>query len=105
MKFTPLACCTLALLPFAMPAPAAANDQFKLLAHNVFFLPRTLKPGWGQETRARLIAQADYMKGQDAVILNELFDNPAAAILLAMTLAMNAIAIWIRYRFRKKINW
>jgi len=29
----------------------------------------------------------------------------AAAILLAMTLAMNAVAIWIRYRFRKKINW
>jgi phosphate transport system permease protein len=29
----------------------------------------------------------------------------AAAILLGMTLAMNAIAIWIRYRFRKKINW
>lgn len=82
MKLTPLACCTLALLPFAMPAPAAASDQFKLLAHNVFFLPSTLKPGWGQETRARLIAQADYMKGQDAVILNELFDNPAAAILL-----------------------
>ena len=48
MKFTPLACCTLALLPFAMPAPAAASDQFKLLAHNVFFLPSTLKPGWGQ---------------------------------------------------------
>jgi phosphate transport system permease protein len=29
----------------------------------------------------------------------------AAAILLAMTLAMNAVAIWIRFRFRKKINW
>lgn len=29
----------------------------------------------------------------------------ASAILLAMTLGMNAIAIWIRYRFRKKINW
>jgi phosphate transport system permease protein len=29
----------------------------------------------------------------------------ASAILLGMTLAMNAIAIWIRYRFRKKINW
>ena len=28
-----------------------------------------------------------------------------AGVLLAMTLAMNAIAIWIRYRFRKKINW
>jgi phosphate transport system permease protein len=29
----------------------------------------------------------------------------ASAILLGMTLAMNGIAIWIRYRFRKKINW
>jgi phosphate transport system permease protein len=29
----------------------------------------------------------------------------AGAILLGMTLTMNAVAIWIRYRFRKKINW
>jgi phosphate transport system permease protein len=29
----------------------------------------------------------------------------AGAILLGMTLVMNGIAIWIRYRFRKKINW
>jgi len=29
----------------------------------------------------------------------------AGAILLGMTLAMNAVAIWIRYRFRKKISW
>jgi phosphate transport system permease protein len=29
----------------------------------------------------------------------------AGAILLGMTLLMNAIAIWIRYRFRKRINW
>jgi phosphate transport system permease protein len=29
----------------------------------------------------------------------------AGAILLGMTLLMNALAIWIRYRFRKKINW
>ena len=29
----------------------------------------------------------------------------ASAILLGMTLAMNAIAITIRYRYRKKINW
>src|SRR4030095_16206439 len=32
--------------------------------------------------------------------------RPAArAILLGMTLSMNAGASWIRYRFRKKINW
>jgi phosphate transport system permease protein len=29
----------------------------------------------------------------------------AGAILLCMTLAMNGVAIFIRYRFRKKINW
>jgi phosphate transport system permease protein len=29
----------------------------------------------------------------------------AGAILLGMTLLMNGVAIWIRYRFRKKINW
>jgi phosphate transport system permease protein len=29
----------------------------------------------------------------------------AGAILLAMTLLMNGIAIYIRYRFRKRINW
>ncbi len=29
----------------------------------------------------------------------------AGAILLGMTLLMNAVAIYIRYRFRKKINW
>jgi phosphate transport system permease protein len=29
----------------------------------------------------------------------------AGAILLVMTLLMNGVAIWIRYRFRKRINW
>lgn len=29
----------------------------------------------------------------------------AGAVLLVMTLLMNGTAIWIRYRFRKKINW
>ncbi len=29
----------------------------------------------------------------------------AGAILLGMTLLMNGIAIWLRYRFRKRVNW
>jgi phosphate transport system permease protein len=29
----------------------------------------------------------------------------AGAILLSMTLLMNGIAIYVRYRFRKRINW
>jgi len=33
--------------------------------------------------------------------------NAAAAgvVLLIMTLAMNALAIWLRYRIRRKIKW
>jgi hypothetical protein len=33
--------------------------------------------------------------------------NAAAAglDLMGMTLAMNGVAIWIRYRFRKRIKW
>jgi phosphate transport system permease protein len=33
--------------------------------------------------------------------------NAAAAglVLVVMTLSMNAIAIWIRYHFRKRIKW
>ena len=29
----------------------------------------------------------------------------AGAVLLGMTLAMNGVAIYVRYQFRKKINW
>ena len=29
----------------------------------------------------------------------------AGAILLGMTLLMNGVAIYVRYRFRKRINW
>ncbi len=29
----------------------------------------------------------------------------AGAILLDMTLLMNGVAIYVRYRFRKRINW
>ena len=37
----------------------------------------------------------------------EFHHNAAAAglVLLGMTLIMNGIAIWIRYRFRKRIKW
>jgi sphingomyelin phosphodiesterase len=72
------------LLPFVPMAEAADYaDDFRLLAYNVFLLPTTLKPTWGQSQRAQLIAEAGFMKGQDAIILNELFDNPASDVLLS----------------------
>jgi phosphate transport system permease protein len=34
-------------------------------------------------------------------------ENAAAAgvVIIVMTLAMNAVAIWLRYRYRKRIKW
>lgn len=39
--------------------------------------------------------------------LKRLFNNAAAAgfILVLMTLTMNGLAIWLRYRLRKNIKW
>lgn len=63
------------------PAALAYADNFKLLANNVYMLD-SLLGDWAADTRAAMIAQSDYIKGYDAVILNEIFDNGASAILL-----------------------
>lgn len=78
----PVLCLSSLAVSTSITVQASTDEQFKLLAHNVFLLPSTIKPGWGQQQRAALIAQAAYIQGQDAVILNELFDNPASAVLL-----------------------
>lgn len=62
---------------------AAYPDDLRLLAHNVYMLSTNLYPNWAQNHRAGLIANADYMKGHDVVILNEAFDNTASATLLS----------------------
>ena len=66
--------------------PALADgytDGLHVLMHNVYMLSTNLYPNWGQNQRATLIAQADYLKNQDVVILNEAFDNTASATLLS----------------------
>ena len=55
-------------------------DDFKLLAHNIYMLPVVNS---GQAQRADLIANADYIKGYDVVLLQEAFDNPASDKLLS----------------------
>jgi sphingomyelin phosphodiesterase len=57
------------------------EDDFRLLTFNVFFLPQILAP-YGQQTRAELIANTEFVQGQDLIILNELFEaGPSAALL------------------------
>ncbi len=74
------------LLPLLLsPAAATADaytDGLRVLTHNVYMLSTNLYPNWGQNLRASMIAQADYLRNQDVVIINEAFDNTASATLL-----------------------
>lgn len=60
------------------------NDALKVMTHNVYMLSTNLYPNWGQTERADLIGAADYIKNQDVVILNEVFDNSASDRLLGI---------------------
>ena len=78
-------------------------NDFKLLTHNVYMLSQNLYPNWGQVQRAELISKADYIKNQDVVILNEIFDNEASNKLL------NGLSTQYPYQTpvlgRSKNNW
>lgn len=65
------------------PMHAETYDDFKITTHNVYFMPQSLYPNWGQMQRADLISRADYIQGNDVIILNELFDSEASSKLLA----------------------
>ncbi|MDY0855090.1 sphingomyelin phosphodiesterase [Bacillus thuringiensis] len=69
---------------FTAKAEVSTNqdDTLKVMAHNVYMLSTNLYPNWGQEERADLIGSANYIKNQDVVILNEVFDNNASDRLL-----------------------
>ncbi|RAL21390.1 endonuclease/exonuclease/phosphatase family protein [Thermoflavimicrobium daqui] len=64
---------------------SSANEtvDFKAMAYNVYMLSSSLTGGWKPSFRADLISKADFMKGHDIVILNELFDNNASNKLLS----------------------
>lgn len=59
----------------------AYADDFRLLAYNVYMLPEVLA-NWNHAGRAQMIADSDLVQGHDAILLQELFDNGPADILL-----------------------
>ncbi|MFD5587970.1 sphingomyelin phosphodiesterase [Streptomyces sp. NPDC127063] len=77
-----------AVLALALPAaalagaaPAAAADpapKLRVLTYNTFLMSRNLYPNWGQDHRAAAIAKATFFQGNDVVVLQEAFDNPAS---------------------------
>ncbi|MFE1340866.1 sphingomyelin phosphodiesterase [Streptomyces sp. NPDC058733] len=77
-----------AVLALALPAaalagaaPAASADpapKLRVLTYNTFLMSRNLYPNWGQDHRAAAIAKASFFQGNDVVVLQEAFDNPAS---------------------------
>ncbi|MEK6550444.1 MAG: phosphate ABC transporter permease PstA [Pseudomonadota bacterium] len=81
----------LTFIAFLPPAPIMAEAPF--ISFEWLFAPFTVMP----------IQMFNWLSRPE-----EAFQSNAAAagvILIAMTLAMNALAIWLRYRYRKRIKW
>ncbi|KAG0211916.1 hypothetical protein BGX28_007198 [Mortierella sp. GBA30] len=60
---------------------AAKNVTLSVLTNNVYFLSEVLYPNWGQQTRAKLIANSDYAKNHDVIVLEECFANTPCGLL------------------------
>ncbi|MFF0739864.1 sphingomyelin phosphodiesterase [Streptomyces sp. NPDC004111] len=68
--------------PAASAAPAApaaaATPALQVLSYNAFLFSKNLYPNWGQDFRAKAIAEAPFFQGNDVVVLQEAFDNSAS---------------------------
>ncbi len=81
----------LTFIAFLPPAPITSEPPY--ISFDWLMAPFTVMP----------IQMFNWLSRPQAAFLN----NAAAAglILVVMTVSMNALAIWLRYRFRKKIKW
>ncbi|MFD0167546.1 sphingomyelin phosphodiesterase [Streptomyces decoyicus] len=75
---TALAAVTVTAAP---SASAATGPRLKVLSYNVFLMSKNLYPNWGQDHRAQAIADADFFRGNDVVVLQEAFDNSSSEAL------------------------
>jgi len=81
----------LTFIAFLPPAPVKGEAPF--VSFDWLFAPFTVMP----------IQMFNWLSRPEAAFLT----NAAAAgvVIIVMTLAMNAFAIWLRYRYRKRIKW
>lgn len=81
----------LTFIAFLPPAPFQSDPPY--VSFDWLFAPFTVLP----------IQMFNWVSRPQAAFL----ENAAAAglVLIIMTLAMNALAIWLRYRYRKRIKW
>jgi phosphate transport system permease protein len=81
----------LTFIAFLPPSPVSTTPPF--VSFDWLFAPFTVLP----------IQMFSWLSRPQVAFL----ENAAAAgvVIIVMTLAMNAVAIWLRYRFRKRIKW
>ncbi|MFI9510636.1 sphingomyelin phosphodiesterase [Nocardia sp. NPDC052566] len=81
-----LATTLMATAPQASAAPDS-TPALKVLTYNVFLMSKNLYPNWGQDHRAAEIPKTDFFKGNDVVVLQEMFDNGSSDALKAQASA------------------
>ncbi|KAF9174095.1 hypothetical protein BGX21_009766 [Mortierella sp. AD011] len=76
------------LLPLALAAvatvpsfTAAKNVTLSVLTNNLYLMSKILYPNWGQDARAQLIANSDYIKYHDVIVFEECWDSSPCGIL------------------------
>jgi len=81
----------LTFIAFLPPSPVSTTPPF--VSFDWLFAPFTVLP----------IQMFSWLSRPQVAFL----ENAAAAgvVIIVMTLAMNAVAIWLRYRYRKRIKW
>ena len=81
----------LTFIAFLPPSPVTTTPPF--VSFDWLFAPFTVLP----------IQMFSWLSRPQVAFL----ENAAAAgvVIIVMTLAMNAVAIWLRYRYRKRIKW
>ncbi len=69
---------TATLTATAPSATAADVPRLKVLSYNAFLFSKSLYPNWGQDHRAKAIPAAGFFRGNDVVVLQEVFDNSSS---------------------------
>ncbi|MGP3982342.1 sphingomyelin phosphodiesterase [Streptomyces sp. KR80] len=64
-----------------------ATPQMKVLSYNAFLFNKAIYPNWGQDHRAKAIPASDFFRGNDVVVLQELFDNSSSDALMSQASA------------------
>ncbi len=67
----------------SLMAPVLWAQPLTIMSYNTFLFPELLYPTWKQQTRVKIMLEADLFSEADVIVFQELFSNRAARELLS----------------------